>query len=114
MPRARPDGNKFLAEVEELLNRIMGFPNGTLALKGVLDLHGGAEVYVPTATEVYINWRNTTIVKEFRGDNYLELSLRHGFSVSQVRRIVKQARRFSHLTPVNEAAEGVNSLTKKR
>lgn len=91
MPR-QPDGNKFLEQVEGLLNQVMGFPNGTLALKAVLELHGGAEVYVPTATEVYISWRNKAIVDEFRGDNYVELSLRHGLHIRQIRRIVKRKR----------------------
>lgn len=90
MPRSRPDGNKFLAEVEGLLNQVMGFPNGTLALKELLELHGGVEVYVPTATEVYISWRNSQIREAFRGDNHEELSLRWKIKLRQIRNILRK------------------------
>lgn len=99
----RQNGNKFLENIERLLNQALGgYPNGTLELQEVLNLHGGVEIYIPTSTDLYVGFRNRQIINEFRGDNHQELSIKYSLSVSQVRRIIKRGFKSLHLPPVNE------------
>lgn len=80
----------FLMEIEELLNKILGVPSGTLALKGLLDRYGGMEVYLPTSTDIYIAWRNDQIRLNFTGDNYAALASEWGLDERQIRRIINE------------------------
>lgn len=88
MPRTEESG--FLRKVEELLNEVMGYPEGTLALKGLCDAHGGGWHYIPSSTERYMDLRNSRIRDKFDGCNHEELSAEFGLSVKQIRRILKQ------------------------
>lgn len=89
----RNKGNGFLQEVEELLNDIMGedpagCPLGTLALRDILQRHGGVDIYIPCLTERYRAWRDEQIRVEFQGDNYGELALRWDLEERWIREIV--------------------------
>jgi len=78
----------FLAEVEQLLNDALGSPHGTLEFKGILDRHGGGDIYIPTSTEVYNLWRQKQIRARFTGSNYQELADETGLSARHIRRII--------------------------
>ncbi|MFQ5736901.1 MAG: Mor transcription activator family protein [Thermodesulfobacteriota bacterium] len=82
------DGLNFLAELEELLNREMGAPAGSHALKALCERHHGSRVYIPSATEIYRAWRNRQLSFSFMGDNHAELALEWGLTERQIRRIV--------------------------
>lgn len=84
------DKNRFLADIEELLNQALGHPKGTLALKVVCEKYAGESCYIPSQTELFVEWRNREIVKRFRGDNYGELAAEFGLDKRQVRRIVNE------------------------
>lgn len=86
----KPQGSSFLAEVETLLNQALGWPNGTKSLKEVCERHSGSRVYIPTATELYVGWRNKQIRDKFKGDNCGELAIEWGLSDIQVWRIVNK------------------------
>lgn len=83
------EGNKLLATIEDLLNNTMGYPAGTLALKDVLEIHGGVEIYIPTATERYIALRNEQIKNEFKGDNHADLAGKYKLHEVHIRRIIR-------------------------
>ena len=84
------DDLNFLGDVESLLNEALGFPRGTEALKVVCEKHQGTTCYIPSATEVFISWRNGRIRDRFKGDNYDELAGEFNLSASQVRRIIHE------------------------
>jgi len=78
----------MLAEIEGLLNGLMGCPEGTIALKGILSLYCGVYKYIPAETKIFKTWRNHQIRALFNGDNYTELALKWGLGKRQVRWIV--------------------------
>lgn len=82
------EGFNFLEDVEGLLNQSLGFPQGTEAMKRLCEKHQGAEVYVPSATEAFIAYRNERIRERFNGSNYAALAAEEGLSEMHVRRIV--------------------------
>jgi len=81
-------GLNFLAELEELLNNEMGAPAGSHALKALCERHHGSRVYIPSATEIYRDWRNRQIEFDFMGDNHDKLANEWRLTERQIRRIV--------------------------
>ncbi len=78
----------LLREIEEGLNHILGGVKGTLWLKGILDRHGGQEIYVPKTTERYKKLRDNQIRIAFNGCNHAELAAEWQISEKTVRNIV--------------------------
>lgn len=79
---------EFLGAIEQLLNDVMGCPEGTQALKAILNSHGGAEMYIPTETDMYKAWRNFQIRARFKGDNYDKLAEEWQLTARQVRNLI--------------------------
>ncbi len=80
----------MLAEIEGLLNGLMGCPKGTIALKGILSRHRGIYMYIPAETKIFKAWRNHQIRIFFKGDNYDELAKQWGLGKRQVRWIIHE------------------------
>jgi Mor family transcriptional regulator len=83
-------GYTFLSDVEIMLNDVIGYPRGSIALKSICEKYAGTMVYIPMATEFYIAWRNKQIINEFLGDNYEELALKWGLTKRQLRNIIQK------------------------
>lgn len=85
---------ELLGAIETLLNDVLGCPKGTQALKGILNRHGGADMYIPTETDLYKAWRNLQIRAQFKGDNHAELAELWKLKERQVRRIIHDEKLF--------------------
>lgn len=82
------EGFNFLADLEDVLNHSLGFPQGTEALKSLCEKHHGAEVYIPSATEAFVAYRNKRIREKFNGSNYAALAAEEDLSERNIRRII--------------------------
>ena len=84
----------FMGKVEMLLNEVIGFPKGSMALKGICDDHYGEQIKVPHSTQIFIALRNQYIKKLFIKNTYAEITeiveaeFKEKLSVRQIRRIV--------------------------
>jgi len=92
IPPAQP-GREFIAELEALLNEVLGPPRGSLVLKGLLERYAGLRVYIPSTTDLWRAWRNSRIRAEFTGDNHEPLAIEWGLTVRQIRTILSEEER---------------------
>ncbi len=82
------NGSDFLSDIEDRFNEVLGAPDGTIALREILKLHAGTEIYIPSKTETFIAYRDEQIRSSFDGSNYAELARLWHLSSSQIRTIV--------------------------
>ena len=87
MAKNEPGDNVgFLVDIERLLNGALGDPQGTEALREILEIYGGHDHYIRKTTD--IDRRRRKIVELFNGANYKTLAKRFSLSVRHIRRII--------------------------
>ena len=87
MAKNEPGDNiGFIVDIERLLNGALGDPQGTEALREILEIHGGREHYIRKRTD--IDRRRRKIIALFNGANYKALAKKFSLSVRHIRRII--------------------------
>ncbi|GAB4390245.1 MAG: hypothetical protein Kow0025_20950 [Thermodesulfovibrionales bacterium] len=74
----------------EALSRHLGAEAGSGVARLMCEELGGSCVYVPTFRALARSARDEAIRRAFTGRNLKELSLEHGLTTRQVRRILKE------------------------